>query len=170
MDGTQSLHHLTSAYRFDPPQRYKIPFVYFMLNFGIVELFSPLSLLKYNRTLLGFFSSRLFANTLLLFQLCSSFLTANPQTFQGNLKSTPAQYNKRRITVGKLIYLQTERLLDFKLLNQTSLVTVETAKEVFFPPPYSFCPTFIQGMNLPIQFPYLNAPANRIISFIGIAD
>lgn len=58
----------------------------------------------------------------------------------------------------------------FQVINLTSLITVETVKEEFLPPPCSSCPTLVCRMTLPIQALYLNASANRIISFIDIVD
>lgn len=58
----------------------------------------------------------------------------------------------------------------FQVINPTSLIPVETVKEEFLPPPYFSCPTLICRMIPPIQALYLNASANRIISFIDIVD
>lgn len=102
-----------------------------------------------------FFPSSLFANVPFLFQLHSFFLTANPATFQGKLERTPAQCNKRQIMREVAFLVEGDTLL-----NQTSLITVETVKEIFPTPPYSSCPTLIHRMNLMIHALYLNAPAN----------
>lgn len=58
----------------------------------------------------------------------------------------------------------------FQVINLTSLISVKTVEEEFLPPPYSFCPTLICRMILPIQALDLNASANRIISFTDTVD